>query len=212
MTRLLLVSFLIAATTAPVPQAAPLQKKPVKGTCDAFNLHRETLGIIDGNGLPHPGLAGWTTTTVTYAYTSRYTTRRVRGRIRLTANVKATFTGTAKPARLDWIPSYPLSPACQIEKRRWEREVEEHEGRHVRDFHEIMKTAGARFKNGWTLVVEGATEVAARAELDRRVKAALSAEARRVVEAGAKAAEAFHRTPQGRPIGDIDCRTCAGRP
>lgn len=202
----LTVSSVIGAQTLP-----DIEKVPIKGNCDTFNLHRERLGISDDKGVPHPGFAGWTSVTITYAYNTRYTYTRSRGKIRLKATVNVTFSGKAVPTRLDWIPPAPLPAACYREKQRWERQVEEHEYQHVRDFHMVMKSAGAKWRGGWNLEVEGATLAQASAELDRRVKSALSAEAQRVLDQYNRITEAFHRSPQGRPIGDINCRACSTR-
>jgi hypothetical protein len=202
----LLLSVLLTASA--VAQPAPFELIPVEGTCEAFNLSREVSGVTDENGLPHPGYAGWTTATVSYRYTTRYTVARARGQVRLDATVNVKFIGKAAPARLDWRPPYALPRACRADKERWERQVEAHETRHVRDFEQIMKSALNPWKNGWKLTVTGATEEQAQAELDRRVRTAFRAEAQRILDRNNAVAEAFHRSSEGRPIGDMDCDLC----
>lgn len=197
--------------TAGAAQPLTFEKVPVKGSCGAFNLHRENRGIMDEDGVTHPRLAGWTNVNASYRTSTRYTTTRERGRFRVKAEVRGTFTGTAVPTRLDWVPTYRLSEACEREKARWERQVEAHEARHVADFLRIMKTAGAQWRNGWTLETTGATAAQARAELERKVKDAFNAELKRIMGESERASNAFHASPQGRPIGDIDCGVCRER-
>jgi hypothetical protein len=202
----LILSFLLSAgAVAPSPS---IELIPVRGSCEAFNRHREAAGITDENGLPHPGYAGWTTATVTYGYSSRYTIERDRGRVRLDATIDVKFTGKAVPARLDWRPPHPLSPGCRRDKERWERQVDAHEMRHVRDFDALMRAAVNPWKHGWELTVTGATESEAKAKLDRTVMAALKAVARRILDQNNAASDAFHRSPAGGPVTDLDCDLC----
>ena len=218
MIRTALLALSILAAAAPFAQTPtvtlssnvmPIKKIPVKGNCETFNDYRENQGVKDGDGVSHPRYAGWTTVQFNYSYTTRYTTRTERGRVRLSATVSVKFTGNADTYRLDWVPTSPLSPACLKEKRRWEATVEAHEYRHVRDFQEQLKTAGAAFKKGWTLEVWGASKAEAEAELDRRVKSVLDGELDRLLKENDRLEEAFHRTPQGGLIIDINCGVCS---
>ncbi|MBW3623363.1 MAG: hypothetical protein KY468_08135 [Armatimonadetes bacterium] len=196
-------------TFTPLSTIKPLVKDSVKGTCEEFNRHLKNTGVKDANGKTHPRYAGWASTEFNYRYT--YTSRSVRenGGIRLHATVQVKFTGTATPARLDWIPTASLSSVCLKEKLRWEKHTEEHEARHVQDFEKLMRSVHHRYKSSIPFSAWGATVGQAQAELDRRIKTTLDRETTELDAQIDKDAESFHRTPQGGTIIDIDCNACA---
>lgn len=142
----------------------------------------------------------------------------VSGEVCLEVTVPVELGATVRPTRLDWKPADGAArlPGCAAEKARWDAAVEAHEAHHASQVQALLEAERAKQGSGKTFVACAPTEPDARRKLKQQVdeyraggwrKDAAQTAARWEAEMNA-----WHTTPAGQPLIEINCGICGGAP
>lgn len=179
-------------------------------TCSEFNAYLNSPGWSDSKGTPYPNWAAGTEFAVRFK-SSPYqpSVQRVTGGFEGTVReVRARFFVRLRVSRLEWAPPQQLSAGCIEAKRAWAEAVETHERDHGIDIDRIIRTATAQPLVG-PFTGRGHTEVAARTDLQAKIRLALEAKARKLHQAIKDKEKEYH---EKNLVPLLDCGKCPSNP